>query len=290
LEPLLRRLITEDIDFHIMYDSTDPTIFADSVQIDQVVINLVTNARDAMPGGGTLTVKTTRSEVSRERARELGLKEPGDYTVLTIADSGAGMSDEVKARLFDPFFTTKEVGHGTGLGLSIVYGIVGQHGGAITVQSKLGEGSRFDVYLPVHQGPVTRMNQPVLQPPGGSETVLLAEDDTSVRNMVTTILTVSGYTVVEAEDGEDALTKFRQHADAIDLVILDVVMPRKNGREVCEWIRERKPTVKFLFTSGYTKNIIDEKGFSEEGVDFIAKPSHPHELLQKIRHVLGSTT
>lgn len=289
LEPLLRRLITEDIDFHMVYHPTDLTIFADSVQIDQVIINLVTNARDAMPHGGTLIVRTSRMEVSQEQAGRLGLKEPGSYVILSIEDSGTGMSEEVQARLFDPFFTTKEVGQGTGLGLSIVYGIVGQHGGAISVHSQLGRGSQFDVFLPAHETTVARKNLPLLQPIGGNETILLAEDDENVRKMVSTILNVSGYSVVEAIDGEDALLQFGTHQNEIDLVILDVIMPKRNGREVCDWIRERKPGMRFLFTSGYTKNIIDEKGFSEEGVNFISKPVHPNDLLNKIREVLQTS-
>lgn len=289
LEPLLRRLITEDIEFDIVYGPDDITILADSVQIDQVIINLVTNGRDAMPDGGTLSIRTGRVQVDRDLARTLGLKEAGYYATLSVQDSGVGIDEDLRCHLFDPFFTTKEVGQGTGLGLSIVYGIVGQHGGAIRVQSEMGHGSRFDVYLPIHEAPVVQKDSPLSQPIGGTETILLAEDDASVRKMVATILSVSGYKVVEAVDGEDAILKFQEHQDEIDLVILDVVMPKKNGRQVHEWIRERKSGVKFLFTSGHTKNIIDEKGFSEEGISFISKPAHPNDLLNKIREVLQKT-
>lgn len=290
IEKLLRRLIAEDIDFHIIYNPTDLAIFADSVQIDQVIINLVTNARDAMPQGGSLILRTSSVEFDDDHAKVLGLKQPGTYAVLSVEDTGMGMTEEVRSRLFDPFFTTKEVGQGTGLGLSIVYGIIGQHSGSISVHSELGRGSRFDVYLPLHAGAVEQKDVPLSLPVGGTETILLAEDDANVRKMVTTVLTVSGYTVVEALDGEDALARFREHEKEIDLVILDVVMPRKNGREVCELIRNIEPNMKFLFTSGYTKNIIDEKGISEEGVNFISKPVHPHHLLSKIREVLRATT
>jgi PAS domain S-box-containing protein len=285
-ESLLKRLITEDITLKTLLAPDNITIMADATQIDQILFNLVTNARDAMPQGGTLTIETTLVELDEEFKRHHGYGEPGDYALLSITDTGTGMDETTCEKIFDPFFTTKEVGKGTGLGLSTVYGIVKQHNGYISAYSEPGKGTTFHIHLPTASAAIEEKKS--LDPPEakrGDETILVAEDNEAVRGLVTDVLRNYGYTIIEAIDGVDAIEQFRR-TDAVDLLILDSVMPQKNGRQVYDEICKIRSDVKVIFTSGHTRDIILDKGIEDKKFDFIAKPISPAELLQKVREVL----
>ncbi|OPY65402.1 MAG: Blue-light-activated protein [Syntrophorhabdus sp. PtaU1.Bin002] len=286
MEKILRRLLTEDIDFRVKAVEKDIIVMADVTQIDQVLLNLITNARDAMPEGGNLTIETKEVRIDEEFARLHGYGEPGSYALISVSDTGTGMDERTKAKIFEPFFTTKESGKGTGLGLSIVYGIVKQHGGYINVLSEPGEGTVFHIYFPAVKTKSEEVTHAPIDVKGGTETVLVAEDNSDIRGVLREVLGSKGYVVIEAEDGEDALRKFMEHQDVIDLVILDVVMPKRNGRQVCDEIRRAKAQVKVLFTSGYTGEVVIDKGVRGKAVDFIAKPVAPDDLLAKVRKVL----
>lgn len=286
MEKILRRLLTEDIDFRVKTVEKDITVMVDVTQIDQVLLNLITNARDAMPEGGDLTIETREVRIDEEFARVHGYGEPGSYALISVSDTGTGMDERTKAKIFEPFFTTKESGKGTGLGLSIVYGIIKQHGGYIDVLSEPGEGTIFHIYFPSVKTKSEELTHAPTDVKGGTETVLVAEDNSDIRGVLKEVLGSKGYAVIEAKDGEDALRKFMEYQDAIDLVILDVVMPKRNGRQVCDEIRRAKAHVKVLFTSGYTGEVIIDKGVRGKAVDFIAKPVAPDDLLVKVRKVL----
>lgn len=286
VEKLLKRLLTEDIELRIHYGRNEPTVMADATQIDQILINLGTNARDAMSRGGVLTIEIGEAEIDSAFVTTHGYGTMGRYVCISITDTGTGMDDETKAKIFDPFFTTKEVGKGTGLGLSIVYGVVKQHNGYITVESEPGQGTVFRIYLPVVQTKEEAEEPCNMIARGGSETILVGEDNDVVRDLAKEVLEQAGYRVLEAHDGEDAIEKFRQSAGEIGLVILDVVMPKKNGREVCDAIRCLRPDVKILFTSGYTADILSDKGIHEDNLDYLPKPLTPGDLLNKVREIL----
>ncbi len=252
-------------------------------------MNLSTNARDAMPDGGLLTIETGIMKLDEEFIKTHGYGKPGDYTLITVTDSGIGVDKSARERIFEPFFTTKETGRGTGLGLSIVYGIIKQHEGFINVYSELGKGTTFKIYLPLIISEVEKTKpaeSAVLR--RGTETVLLAEDDEAVKKIIRTMLEGFGYKVIEAADGEDAVNKFIENRDNIKLLILDVVMPKKNGKEVYEEIRKAMPDIKALFMSGYTADIVHKKGILEEGLEFIVKPLSPNALLRKVRKILDN--
>jgi PAS domain S-box-containing protein len=286
IEKILQRLLTEDIELKVMTADKDITILADLTQIDQVLLNLATNARDAMPKGGVLLIETEEVQIDHEFTRSHGYGEPGDYALISVTDSGTGMDEMTKQKIFEPFFTTKEVGKGTGLGLSIVYGIVKQHNGYINVVSEPGEGTSFRIYLPATKTAAEEADRIPTDVEGGTETILLAEDNTDLRKLLREVLASKGYTTIEATDGEAALELFLEHKDSIDLLILDVVMPKKNGKEVFDEVRKVQPGVKALFTSGYTGDVVLDKGVHDGVVDFIQKPLSPNELLHKVRTVL----
>ncbi len=287
-EKLLKRLLTEDIELAISLIPEDVIILADATQIDQILFNLATNARDAMKNGGVLTIETRLFEIESRFIESHGFGIPGKYARLIVSDTGSGIEESTRERLFDPFFTTKEPGRGTGLGLATVYGIVKQHKGYIDVQSEIRKGTRFFIYFPVAENTEQKETQVFSGSPKantGTETILVAEDDTGVRLLLKEILTHHGYTVLEAADGQDAIDIFTRHPD-VDLMVLDSVMPRKNGRETYDAIRNLNVPVKVLFMSGYTKDIILDKGVEEGQVDFIAKPIVPDDLLAKVREIL----
>jgi PAS domain S-box-containing protein len=287
VEKLLLMVIGEDIELRTALADEDLTVMADSAQIEQVLVNLATNSRDAMPDGGYLTITTELVELDEEFLKAIKYKKPGRYALISVADTGAGMDEKTAGRIFEPFFTTKEVGRGTGLGLSIVYGIIEQHNGYIDVRSDLGKGTTFKIYLPVIKSDVEEMRPAAItMPTGGTEAILLAEDDEEVRKLTKTVLDGFGYKVIEAVDGEDAIKKFMDDKDKIQLLILDVIMPKKNGKEAYNEIKKTKPNIKALFTSGYTADIIQKKGLLEEGLNFIPKPISPRELLRKVREAL----
>ncbi len=287
VDKLLHRLIGEDIDLTVAVPDQPVTVLGDAGQIEQILMNLATNARDAMPGGGTLAIELSSVELDASFRQVHGYGKPGPYALITVSDTGEGMDRGTAQRIFEPFFTTKEVGRGTGLGLSIVYGIVKQCDGYVTCYSEPGQGTTFKVYLPLTADmPAPRLRESDSQPSGGTETVLVAEDNKEVRELVRAVLEQFGYTVLAAADGDEAVRVFELHQDAISLLLLDVVMPKRNGKEVYETARTLKPAVRALFTSGYTADIMHRKGILEEGLHFISKPVSPRELLRKVREAL----
>ena len=288
VEKLLLRLIGEDIEFKTNLIDMDLTIMADSGQIEQVLINLAANARDAMPEGGMLSINTELVELDKYfiKTHAYNVK-AGRYCLISVADSGIGMDENTRKRIFEPFFTTKDLGSGTGLGLSIIYGIITQHNGFVDVYSEPGKGTTFKIYLPIIKSAVEETKTEILPPPkGGTETVLVAEDDEVVRTIIKAILNKFGYKIIEAVDGEDAVIRFKENKDKIDLIILDVIMPKKNGKMAYDEIKKLCPEIKAIFTSGYTTELIDKKGVLEEGINFIPKPVSADELLRKVREVL----
>ncbi len=284
---LVSKLIGEHIELTIELTDRDLTILADSNQIEQVLINLVTNARDAMLKGGRLTIKTGIAEMNDDFKKEHGFGIPGKYAVIAVSDTGTGMTESIKEKIFEPFFTTKELGKGTGLGLSIVYGIVKQHNGYIDVDTRPNEGTTFKIYIPAIEPKSEEASmQDLPSVIGGLETILLAEDEADTREIMSEVLRIEGYTVLEAIDGEDAIRIFRENKERVSLVLLDVRMPKKDGKEVYDEMKRIRPNIKSLFISGYTADVIDSDEFSESGLNFISKSSTPEEILGKIREVL----
>ena len=285
------RIIGEDIQLKTTTYGEGLTIYADAGQIEQVLINLATNARDAMPKGGLLTIETGLQVVEAPGGPGNRDARPGRYAVVAVSDTGCGMDEETGKRIFEPFFTTKEVGKGTGLGMAIVYGIIRQHKGFIDLQSEPGNGSVLRIYLPIHETGQAQALKGTAQgpmPEGGRETILLAEDDVDVRKLVFTVLTEFGYQVIQAVDGQDAVEKFIANQDRVGIVLMDMIMPKKNGKEAFEEICRIRPEVKVLFSSGYTADFIQNRGVPEMGVELIVKPVQPMELLRKVRAVLDS--
>ncbi len=284
---LLNRLIGEDIELITHLSDKDLTIMADSTQIEQVLMNLATNARDAMPGGGTLIIKTDLVVFDDEYIKIHGYGKPGNFALISVEDTGSGIDEKIKERIFEPFFTTKEVGKGTGLGLAMVYGIIKQHEGYINVYSVKDKGTTFKIYLPLIKTIVEDIKETEkYHSAGGSETILIAEDDTLVRDLSRRILEKAGYHVIEALDGADALKVFKEKNKDIQLLLLDVIMPKKNGRECYDEMKKINPDIKVIFMSGYTADIIHKKGIIEEGIELLLKPISPNELLRKVREVL----
>ncbi len=284
---MLIQLIGEDLELAIMLSDNNPTVMADINQIEQVLVNLATNARDAMPDGGRLTIGTDVMKMDEEFKKQHGYGVPGEYVVLTISDNGTGIEEAIRGKIFEPFFTTKAVGKGSGLGLAVTYGIVKKHNGFIDVESVTGEGTTFRIYFPTVEAEVIKpIGRDRRLATGGTETILLAEDDEDARATMSEMVRMIGYTVLEARDGEEAIKVFMENKDRIQLVFLDVRMPKKNGRVVYEEIKKIHPQTKFLFISGYTADIMDSLGVSEEGINFISKAASPDEILRKIREVL----
>jgi PAS domain S-box-containing protein len=292
VEKLLLRIIGEDIKVETILHEGAVDVFADSGQIEQVLMNLATNARDAMLRAArrTFTIETEIIELDDEFVKIHGYGKPGAYALITATDTGIGMDNATRERIFEPFFTTKEFGKGTGLGLSIVYGIIKQHDGYINCYSEINKGTAFKIYLPVFKTAAAKEAKPAetagIPPARGTETILLAEDEESVRRLIRDVLKESGYKVIEAFDGEEAVSKFMENKDAIDLLLLDVVMRKMSGREAYEIIKKVKPEIKLLMTSGYSADFISKKGMLEEGLNFLAKPMSPANLLKKVREAL----
>jgi len=287
---LIPRLIGEEIEFRIILSEEDMTVMADSGQIEQVLMNLASNARDAMPNGGVLTIQTEHAGLDEDYVKIHGFGAKGPYAIISVSDKGAGIDAELIDKIFEPFFTTKVVGEGTGLGLSLVYGIIKQHSGYINVYSEPGQGTSFKIYLPLIKEVIVepkRTESPAET--GGTETILLAEDEESVRGAITGILKEYGFTVIEAVDGKDAIAKYTENKDRIDLLILDVGMPNMNGKEAHDEIKKINPGIKAIFTSGYTAKTIHVKGVLNEEIHFLAKPVLPQNLLRKIREVLNES-
>ncbi|BCS53726.1 PAS domain S-box protein [Geobacter sp. SVR] len=290
LQRFLIRIIGEDIRLESVCCDKPLRVFVDQAQIDQVLMNLATNARDAMPKGGLLNITTSECDLDAAFVERHGEGVPGRYALITVVDTGSGMDEEIRKRIFEPFYTTKDVGKGTGLGLSIAYGVIKQHNGFITVSSEPGRGTTFKIYLPLlGQEPVAHgrdYSAPSLGP--GGETILVVEDEPAVRKIVETVLRQFNFEVILAVDGQDGIEKFKANREKVELVLMDIIMPGLNGREAAEKIQQLKPGVKILFISGYTSDIIRHRGDMDDGANILMKPVQPIALLRKIREILGS--
>ncbi len=289
IEGILVRVIGEDINMSANLVEGKADIMADRSQIEQVLMNLAVNARDEMPDGGELKIETDIVVVGNEELATTGVRVAGTYVILKVSDTGRGMDETTTGKVFEPFFTTKEVGNGTGLGLSMVYGIVQQHNGSIIVDSELGKGTEFKIYLPMsEQESAADVSEMLSAPVGGNETVLIAEDDDAVRELTEEILTDRGYKVIKSVDGNDAIKKFNENKKIIDIALLDVMMPGKDGKAVYDEIRNINPEIKVLFMSGYDEDLMQRKGIFKEDVSYLIKPVVPSVLLAELRKVLDS--
>jgi PAS domain S-box-containing protein len=289
MEDMFHHLMGGDVDMHIVPTPDLQAVKVDAGQIEQVIMNMAINARDAMPNGGKLTLETANISFDQDSVGRYPELEPGDYVMLAITDTGMGMSESVKARVFEPFFSTKGVGQGTGLGLSTCYGIVKQSGGHISVYSEPGRGTTFKIYLPQVEAqakiPIQRVDS--LDLPHGTETILLVEDDPALREMAATLLRRLGYTVLTAANGIEALSvKHERTTGHVDLLFTDVVMPHMSGKELADRVRALYPHTKILFTSAYTENAIVHQGVLDKGVALLQKPFTPSALAHKVREML----
>jgi PAS domain S-box-containing protein len=285
---LLRRLIGEDVDLAFVPDPALGLAKVDPGQFEQAVINLAVNARDAMPQGGRLVIQTHNAELHADYAEGQADVPPGHYVSVTVSDTGHGMDQATKERIFEPFFTTKGLGKGTGLGLAMLYGFVKQSGGHVDVESAPGQGTTFRIYLPrtAETAPSAKTSPDALKISKGSETILLVEDEDAVRTLSKMVLQSSGYTVLEARDGQEAARIAQQHQGAIDLLLTDVVMPRMSGRQLADLLRKARPRLRILLLTGYTDEAVLRHGESEAGVALLQKPFTPISLAQKVRKVL----
>jgi len=292
---MLPRLIGEHIEYSYAPDANLAPVFADPGQLEQVILNLAVNARDAMPSGGKLTVRTRNVTMSSQEASKRPPMTPGDYVMLSVSDTGFGMDEETKTHIFEPFFTTKSVGKGTGLGLATVYGVVKQSDGFVWVESAPGKGATFEIYLPQSTKSVMQADIEAAAStlPGGSETVLVVEDEAGVRELASTFLGEKGYRVLQASNGAEALEVAARHAGAIDLVLSDMVMPRMSGREMAAELKKVRPDTKFLFMTGYAEYLGNRTAEQEsEGppeIVIMQKPFSKRSLLLKVREMLSVT-
>ncbi len=284
---MLGRLIGEDVELSIHKGDVVPRVLADPGQLEQVLMNLVVNARDAMPDGGKLTIETSAVEINEVYSRSHFGVQPGHYAMLCVSDTGIGMDKKTQARIFEPFFTTKEVGKGTGLGLSTVFGIVRQCGGAVWVYSEPGEGTTFKVYLPqTRRKRVRVMTMSNPRTLDGTETVLLAEDQDEVRVITRNILKHYGYHVIEARGAHEAIALVSHSSEPIHLLLTDIVMPQMNGRDLAKIVGAKRPGIKVLYMSGYTDNSVIQHAILDPGTAYIQKPLSPEGLAKKVRQVL----
>jgi PAS domain S-box-containing protein len=289
VQKLLERVIGEHIELRVKLSPGLSTIHADPGQVEQVLVNLAVNARDAMPSGGTLTIETASTTLDEAYAADHAEVRPGPHAMVSVTDTGQGMPPEVVSRIFEPFFTTKAPGQGTGLGLATSYGIIKQHGGSIWVYSEVGHGTTFKVFFPIATAAVPPATESKPRSSrGGQESVLVVEDETGIRRVAVRILEMSGYRVYETGDPERALTLFDEVNGNVDLLVADVVMAKMSGKELAERLRTKKPSLRVLYTSGYTEDTIVHHGVVDPGVDFLAKPYGPEELTERVREVLDA--
>jgi signal transduction histidine kinase len=288
IDKMLRRIIRENIELRIVLASGLANIKADPGQIEQVIMNLAVNSRDAMPRGGTLTVQTENIHLDEEYVSQNISVSPGDFVRLTVTDTGSGMDQDTQKHIFEPFFTTKDVGKGTGLGLSTVYGIVKQSGGDIMVYSEIGHGTTFKIYLPCIDQPVEKVKWvgDTVEKYTGTETILLVEDEEIVRKLICEILTDNGYHVLEAATGKAAMSICETYSKPIHMLLTDVVMPKMGGGELRGFVVKSYPDIKVLFMSGYTDDAIAFSGVLDPDTEFIEKPFTPDDLSRKVREVL----
>jgi CheY-like chemotaxis protein len=288
MEKMLTRLIGEDIKLATRLEPELGSVKADPCQVEQIIVNLVLNARDAMPRGGRVTIETANVTLDDETVLKNTSAAAGEYVMLAVGDTGSGMDQETQRRIFEPFFTTKDVGKGTGLGLSTVYGIVKQSGGYIWVYSEPGLGTMFKIYLPrMDDATAVPVEKPETIIARGSETILLVEDEDVVRGLTKKILMQAGYNVLDAKGGDEAIRVCRAHNGPIDLLLTDVVMPEISGKEVADRLLELRPTIRVLFMSGYTDEAIVQHGVLDANVEFIQKPFTWFGLTRKVRDVLN---
>jgi PAS domain S-box-containing protein len=289
LQKMLRRLVREDITINLRLSDAELTVMADRAQIDQVLMNLSTNASAAMPDGGNIDISTGVFVMDERFVATHGFGSPGSYAHIAFSDTGCGMDAKTLDNIFDPFFTTKEKGKGTGLGLAVAHGILKQHNGHVNVYSEPGKGTVFNIYLPLTSEQALKTAAPLREKPrGGTETILIAEDDNTVRDIINTMLTGFGYKVIEAVDGEDAIRKFAENSEAVRLALLDGIMPKKNGEEAFEAIKGIRPDIRAIFLSGYTDSSFDHDKLIRMGATFLQKPVKPTELLRKVREILDA--
>lgn len=290
IQPMLQRLIGENIELRVKVEQVH-LVKVDPGQMEQILVNLAVNARDAMPEGGVLTIGVEDVFIDETYAQRHEEVLPGNYVMLTVSDTGVGMDQSIHQHIFEPFFTTKPQGRGTGLGLATCYGIVKQAGGHIWLYSEPGHGTTFKIFLPHAEGAPEELqpHESTLPPePKGTETILLAEDEPSVREVAASALRAQGYTVLEAGSGEEAIRLAERHPDPIHLLITDAIMPSMSGRDLAEHLQQTRKVEKVLYISGYTENAIVHQGVLEQGIFFLAKPFTPSSLLRKVREVLDS--
>lgn len=285
-EDMLVNLVRENNKLRITFTENDCFVMADSDQIMHVLMNLATNARDAMPNGGELKICTDVVEMDDAFIRAHGFGKTGKYVLTSFSDTGVGMDEDTRLRIFEPFFTTKEVGKGTGLGLATVDGIVKQHHGYIDVESKKGIGTTFRIYLPAVTAGDSLKTDAVIASKAGTETVLLAEDENYVSDLIKTVLEKNGYGVITAVNGSDAVDKFMKNRDKIHLLLFDIIMPFKSGKQAYEEIKKMNPDIKVVFMSSYDDSITNKMAIINEGLDYISKPVSPTKLLEKAREAL----
>ncbi len=289
ISEILKTLISEDVELKISLSEDEAFVFADEHQIEQVVINLCSNAKDAMLSGGELNIQTSHITFYEQHIGRFATIPPGSYMVLSVSDTGTGISADHLSHIFEPFYTTKAQGRGTGLGLSIIYSIVNQHNGFIDVASEVNKGTTFKIYFPAVKDSLFDEHKEVpseSQIFGSGETILVAEDEETTRKFLDVFLRQKGYRVILAEDGEDAIKKYEKNKDRIDMLILDIVLPKKNGKAVYDSIKSQNPDIKALFMSGYTDDIVTVRSIFEEGLEFISKPLDVPAFILRVQEIL----
>jgi len=289
VEKFLKRVIGEDVECRTTLFEEAMPVLGDSHQLEQVMMNLAMNGRDAMPTGGILTITTEQVRFDEEFISSHGYGKPGQYALTTVSDTGKGMDEVTRQHIFEPFFTTKEVGKGTGLGLAVVYGIIKQHEGFINVYSEPGQGTTFRIYLPLIASVMDEEKKVVQELTArGTEAILFAEDEETVREVTRFVLEDFGYTVITAHDGQDAVNRYKENRDKIHLLLFDIVMPKKTGKMAYDEIRAIRPDIKVIFQSGYAPDIVRNKVSLGDNANIVYKPISPMELLKKVRGVLDA--